>query len=283
MLAYSSISHAGFMLIPIAANNALGGRALLYYLIPYCAMSIGAFAVVAARERELDRPVTLDNLAGFGWERPLLGVSMSVFMLGFAGLPLTGGFVGKFYVFSAAYDRGWTWLVIVGVAATAVSLYYYLGVIRAMYMRPPVELQLAPVAGGSPPRELLLQTRRRRSRSPSRSARSSPSQPLIDVAQARGRLAAVLARCASSAAARAPTAWTQKTAQAGERAPSEPTAGTAPSRDRAAHGRPRRPTTQREHDRPEQRVQVLVRRRRARRRRPRAQRPPRPARPRRSA
>jgi NADH-quinone oxidoreductase subunit N len=77
-------------------------------------------------------------------------------MLGFAGFPLTGGFVGKFYVFSAAYRHGWIWLVIVGLAATAVSLYYYLGVIRAMYMRPSAELGLAP-AGGSPPRERLLQ------------------------------------------------------------------------------------------------------------------------------
>jgi NADH-quinone oxidoreductase subunit N len=158
MLAYSSISHAGFMLIAVSAHNALGGRALLYYLIPYSAMSVGSFAVVAARERELNRPVTLESLAGFGWERPLLGISMMVFMLGFAGFPLTGGFVGKFYVFSAAYEHGWVWLVIVGVAATAVSLYYYLGVIRAMYMRPSEELQLAPVIGGSPPRELLLQT-----------------------------------------------------------------------------------------------------------------------------
>jgi NADH-quinone oxidoreductase subunit N len=157
MLAYSSISQAGFMLIAVAANNALGGRALLYYLIPYSAMSVGSFAVVAARERELNRPVTIDNLAGLGWERPLLGISMTAFMLGFAGLPLTGGFVGKFYVFAAAYDHGSTWLVIVGVTATAVSLYYYLGVIRAMYMRPAEELQLAPVVGGSPPRELVLQ------------------------------------------------------------------------------------------------------------------------------
>jgi NADH-quinone oxidoreductase subunit N len=157
MLAYSSISHAGFMLIAVASDNALGGRALLYYLIPYSAMSVGAFAVVAARERELNRPVTLENLAGFGWERPLLGISMMTFMLGFAGFPLTGGFVGKFYVFAAAYEHGWIWLVIVGLAATAVSLYYYLGVIRAMYMRPAEELQLAPV-GGSPPRELVLQS-----------------------------------------------------------------------------------------------------------------------------
>jgi NADH-quinone oxidoreductase subunit N len=159
MLAYSSISHAGFMLIPIAANNPIGARALLYYLIPYSAMSVGAFAVLTARERELAAPVTLENLAGMGWERPLLGVAMGTFMFGFAGLPPTGGFVGKFYAFSAAYRHGWTWLVIVGVVATAVSLYYYLAVVRAMYMRPAAELQLAPtpVAGGSPPRDALLQ------------------------------------------------------------------------------------------------------------------------------
>jgi NADH-quinone oxidoreductase subunit N len=161
MLAYSSISQAGFMLIAIASDNAIGARALLYYLIPYSALSIGAFAVVAARERELAAPVTLDNLAGMGWERPLLGISMCTFMFGFAGLPPTGGFVGKFYAFSAAYEHGWTWLVIVGVVATAVSLYYYLAVVRAMYMRPAAELQLgaaAPVAGGAPPRDALLQT-----------------------------------------------------------------------------------------------------------------------------
>ena len=156
MLAYSSISHAGFMLIAVAADSALGGRALLYYLVPYAAMSVGAFAVVAARERELGLPVTFENLAGFGWERPVLGISMWAFMLGFAGFPLTGGFVGKFYVFSAAYRHGWTWLVIVGVVATLVSLYYYLGVVRAMFMRRTEDLQLAP-AGGAPPREAMLQ------------------------------------------------------------------------------------------------------------------------------
>jgi len=156
MLAYSSVSHAGFMLIAIAANNELGAKALLYYLIPYSAASLGAFAVIAARERELGERVTLDNLGGMGWERPVLGVSMWIFMLAFAGLPLTGGFVGKFYVFAAAYDRGWWWLVIAGVIATAISLYYYLAVVRALYMRMPAELQLAP-AGGSPPRESLLQ------------------------------------------------------------------------------------------------------------------------------
>jgi NADH-quinone oxidoreductase subunit N len=97
-------------------------------------MSLGAFAVVAARERELGAPVTLDNLAGFGWERPFYGISMWAFMLGF-GFPLTGGFIGKLYVFSAAYEAGWWWLIVIGVVATMVSAAYYLAVVRAMYMR----------------------------------------------------------------------------------------------------------------------------------------------------
>jgi len=145
------------MRIAIAAASRLGERALLYYLVPYAAMSLGAFAVVAARERELRAPVTLQNLAGFGWERPFLAVSMWVFMLGMLGFPLTGGFIGKFYVFAAAYDSGFWWLIIAGVVATMISAYYYLGIVRAMYFRDAAELQLAP-AGGSPPRDLLLTT-----------------------------------------------------------------------------------------------------------------------------
>jgi NADH-quinone oxidoreductase subunit N len=154
MLAYSSISHAGFLLMPVAAGNELGGRALLYYLIPYSAMSVGAFAVVAIRERELAGPVTLGNLAGFGWERPFLGGSMALFMFGFIGLPPAGIFLGKIYAFAAVIDRGWAWLAIVGAVFTAVSIYYYAGVIRAMFMQPR-ELTVAP-AGGSPPADLPL-------------------------------------------------------------------------------------------------------------------------------
>ena len=161
ILAYSAIAQAGFMLIGLSTGSALGARALMYYLIPYSAAAFGSFAIIAARERELGVPVTLDNLAGFGWERPFLGVAMWFFVFGFAGLPLTGGFVGKFYVFAAAYDHGWTWLVIVGVLATLVSLYYYLAIVRAMYMRPSEELQVLPgggvaVTGGAPARETLL-------------------------------------------------------------------------------------------------------------------------------
>jgi NADH-quinone oxidoreductase subunit N len=155
LLAYSSISHAGFMLIAVAAGTERGAEALLFYLVPYSAMSVGAFAVVAARERELGVPVKLESLAGLGWERPLLGASLWLFMLGMAGFPLTGGFFGKLFVFSAAYEAGDWWLVLVGVSATAVSLAYYLNVVRWMYMRAGTEFRLAP-AGGSPPREYAL-------------------------------------------------------------------------------------------------------------------------------
>jgi len=161
ILAYSAIAQAGFMLIGLSTGSALGARALMYYLIPYSAAAFGSFAIVAARERELGVPVTLENLAGFGWERPFLGVAMWFFVFAFAGLPLGGGFVGKFYVFAAAYDHGWVWLVIVGVLATLISLYYYLGIVRAMYMRPSEEMQVQPgsgvaVSGGQPAPDTLL-------------------------------------------------------------------------------------------------------------------------------
>ncbi len=152
ILAYSAVSHAGFLLIGLSAGTELGAKAVMFYLIPYSAMAFGSFAVVAARERELGKPVTLENLAGFGWERPFLGVAMWFFLFGMAGLPVGGGFVAKFYVLAAAYEHGWAWLVVVGVLATLVSLYYYLGIVRAMYMRGPALV----LAGGSPPRDRLL-------------------------------------------------------------------------------------------------------------------------------
>jgi NADH-quinone oxidoreductase subunit N len=155
LLAYSSVSHAGFLLIAIAAGTERGAEALLFYLVPYSAMSVGAFAVVAARERELGHAVRLEGLAGFGWERPFYGVALWIFMLGMAGFPLTGGFFGKLFVFSAAYDAGDWWLVLAGVGATALSLAYYLNVVRWLYMRSGAELRLAP-AGGSPPRDYAL-------------------------------------------------------------------------------------------------------------------------------
>jgi NADH-quinone oxidoreductase subunit N len=157
ILAYSSVSHAGFLLIAIAANSDDGATSLLYYLIPYAAATVGAFAIVASRERELGRPVSVAALEGLGWERPFVGVGLWVFMLSLAGFPLTGGFLGKLFVFSAIYEAGWWWLVVLGVLATALSLAYYLNIVRALYMR---SGEVAPgtvvAAGGSPPRDHLL-------------------------------------------------------------------------------------------------------------------------------
>ena len=156
LLAYSSISHAGFALMAIAADSDLGTQALLYYLVPYAAGTLGALAVVAARERELGRPVSLGAMEGLGWERPFHGAAMWIFMLGFAGFPLTGGFIGKLYVFLAIDKAGWWWLVVIGVIATAVSLAYYLGVIRAMYMRPSQVTGTVVAVGGSGRRDAGL-------------------------------------------------------------------------------------------------------------------------------
>ena len=140
LLAYSSIAQAGFMLIPVASGQRDGGTALLFYLIPYGAASLGAFAVVAAGSASSGGRRRSSRWAAWAGSGPLLGGAMWVFMLSFAGLPLTGGFVAKFYAFASAWDRGWTWLIVVGVIATALSLYYYLAVIRAMYMRPGLPL-----------------------------------------------------------------------------------------------------------------------------------------------
>jgi NADH-quinone oxidoreductase subunit N len=135
MLAYSTVAHSGFLLTAVAAHSDLGGRALLYYLTVYGAMNVGAFAIVAIRERELGRPVEIADFAGWGYRRPLLGIALVVFMLSLAGFPPTGGFVGKLYIWSAAVANGQTYLAVAGVAATVVGLVYYLRIPFALYDR----------------------------------------------------------------------------------------------------------------------------------------------------
>jgi NADH-quinone oxidoreductase subunit N len=136
MLAYSSIGHAGYLLIPIAAHTALAGRALLYYLTVYVAMTMAAFAVLAIRERELERPVDLSDLAGLGFSRPVLGGIFAFSLLSLASFPPTGGFLAKLYLFSSAVAAGKTYLAVIGVIATVVSLGYYLRFTFALYTRP---------------------------------------------------------------------------------------------------------------------------------------------------
>jgi NADH-quinone oxidoreductase subunit N len=136
MLAYSAIGQAGYLLIPVVAHTALATRALVYYLAVYVAMNLGAFAVISVREREIRRPVELDDLAGMGWTRPALGGALALFLLSLASFPPTGGFLAKLYLFSAAVQAHETYLAVVGVAATAISVAYYLRFTLALYARP---------------------------------------------------------------------------------------------------------------------------------------------------
>jgi NADH-quinone oxidoreductase subunit N len=147
MLAYSTVAHSGFLLTAVAADSALGGRALLYYLTVYAAMNVGAFAIVAIREREIGRPVEVADFAGWGYRRPLLSIAMVVFMLSLAGFPPTGGFLGKLYIWSAAVANGQTYLAIAGAIATAVGLVYYLRVPFALFDRDAAVPAALPSAG----------------------------------------------------------------------------------------------------------------------------------------
>ena len=147
MLAYSSIGHAGYLLIPVAAHTALAGRALVYYLTVYVAMTMAAFAVLAIRERELERPVDLSDIVGLGFSRPFLGGVFAFSLLSLASFPPTGGFLAKLYLFSSAVDAGKSYLAVIGVLATVVSLGYYLRFTLALYTRAagaPVPVRSAP-------------------------------------------------------------------------------------------------------------------------------------------
>jgi NADH-quinone oxidoreductase subunit N len=134
MLAYSSIAHAGYVLVGIVAGHQFGGAAVLFYLIGYTLMTLGAFAVVAAIGRRGEANENLDDYAGIGFRYPLLAFAMTVFMLSLAGVPPLVGFIGKFYIFSAAIRAGYVGLAVIGVLNSVISVYYYLGVLVRMYM-----------------------------------------------------------------------------------------------------------------------------------------------------
>ncbi len=133
MLAYSSVAHAGYILVGVAAGTGLGRAATLFYLAVYTLMTLGAFAVVYHVAGEGNRRSTLDDYAGLGWERPALGFAMLVFLLSLAGFPPTGGFVAKLYLLRASVDAGLVTLAVVLVLTTVVSYFYYLRVVWKMY------------------------------------------------------------------------------------------------------------------------------------------------------
>jgi NADH-quinone oxidoreductase subunit N len=139
LLAYSWIAHSGYVMTGLAAGTSAGYSAALYYLLAYTVMNLGAFGVLAALEWDEEQGArqTIDSLAGVGYRKPILGVTMGVFMFGLTGFPPLAGFIGKYLVFSAAIEGGLTWLAVIGVLASIVSAYYYLRVLVAFWMRSP--------------------------------------------------------------------------------------------------------------------------------------------------
>jgi len=135
LLAYSSIAHAGYTLVAFAAAKQVGISAAIFYVASYAAMNVGAFAVVSHFASTGEKYVTLDDYAGLGRRSPLLAAILTIFLLSLIGIPVTGGFFAKFYVFSAALQSNLVGLTIIGVINSAIAAYYYLRVIVYMYMR----------------------------------------------------------------------------------------------------------------------------------------------------
>jgi len=139
MLAYSAIAHAGYILVGIVAHNSAGQRAVIFYLIVYTAMNLGALSILLSLSRKGDQRVHLEDYAGLGKTQPLPAAALSLFLISLAGIPLTGGFIGKFYLFSAAIQQGYIGLAIVGVLNSVVSVFYYFRVMVFMYMKEPLQ------------------------------------------------------------------------------------------------------------------------------------------------
>jgi len=150
LLAYSSIAHAGYVLVAVAAHSQTGVQAVMFYLAAYSFMNVGAFAVVTGFAREREQYVNVDDLAGLGARQPVTAALLTIFLLSLIGVPLTGGFFGKFYIFKAAIDANLLWLAILGLLTSVVAAYYYLRVIVVMYMHEPGESteDLPPLSAG---------------------------------------------------------------------------------------------------------------------------------------
>jgi NADH-quinone oxidoreductase subunit N len=135
MLAYSSIAHAGYILVAFVAGNKSGTSGILFYLMAYAFMNLGAFTCVILLGKKGEENLLITDYAGVGFKYPLLAASMTIFLLSMAGIPPLGGFMAKLYIFSAAVEAKFYWLAILGVLNSAISVYYYLRVTVLMYFR----------------------------------------------------------------------------------------------------------------------------------------------------
>ncbi|HEY2018696.1 MAG TPA: NADH-quinone oxidoreductase subunit N [Bryobacteraceae bacterium] len=139
MLAYSSIAHAGYVLVALTAHSDIGTAAAMFYLAAYAFMNLGAFAVVSHLSGKGERYQNVDDFAGLAQKQPLTAAMLTIFMLSLIGVPLTGGFFGKFYIFKAALEAHLVWLTVLGLLNSAVAAYYYLRILVMMYMYEPSE------------------------------------------------------------------------------------------------------------------------------------------------
>ena len=138
MLAYSSVAHAGYLLTALVAAPRVAAEAVLFYLVAYAAVNLGGFGALASLADRVGRePLSLDDVAGLAERRPVLAAALTVFLISLTGVPVSAGFVGKFYLFNAAVGAGYAALAVIGVLMSVVSAYYYLRVVVAMYMREP--------------------------------------------------------------------------------------------------------------------------------------------------
>jgi NADH-quinone oxidoreductase subunit N len=135
MLAWSSIAHAGYLLVALVAPLPEATAAIAFYLVGYAAVSLAGFGTLAALGREGREPLSLGDLAGLSGRRPLVAAGLTAVLISLTGVPVSAGFVGKFFLFRAAVEAGWAGLAILGVLMSVVSAYYYLRVVVAMYMR----------------------------------------------------------------------------------------------------------------------------------------------------
>jgi NADH-quinone oxidoreductase subunit N len=150
LMAYSSIAHAGYVMVAVTAHSTVGVAAAMFYLAAYVFMNIGVFAVISYFSRKGERYVDVQDLAGLGQRQPVMAALFTVFLLSLIGVPLTAGFFGKFYIFKAALDADLAWLTVLGLLNSAVSVYYYLRILVVMYMQEPTETtaNLPPVSAG---------------------------------------------------------------------------------------------------------------------------------------
>ena len=139
MLAYSSIAHAGYVLVALTARSETGTAAAMFYLASYAFMNVGAFCAVSVITGKGERFQNIEDFKGLGRKQPMAAALFTIFLLSLIGVPLTGGFFGKFYIFKAALDSHLVWLTILGLLNSAVAAYYYLRILVMMYMHEPGE------------------------------------------------------------------------------------------------------------------------------------------------